>query len=133
MPHQNVNPSTLSKPIGFAHATVAAGTGRTVHLGGQTAMDGAGKIVPGGIVEQFGRAFGNLLIALGAAGGAPDDLVAVTIYLTDIDDYQAHGSEIGKLWREMAGSHYPAMAGIGVSRLWQRAALIEIAGVAVID
>lgn len=132
MPHQNVNPPTLAPPVGFAHATIAP-SGRTVYLGGQTAMDRSGAIVPGGIVEQFTRAFGNILAALAEAGGSPSDLVAVTIYLTDVEDYQRHGRAIGRLWREMAGTHYPAMAGIGVTRLWQPEALIEISGVAAID
>ena len=133
MPHDNINPPALAKPVGFAHATVAPPGCRTVHLGGQTAMDPDGQIVPGGIVEQFRQAFGNLLTALGAAGGTPADLVAVTIYLTEVEDYQSHGREIGRIWREMAGTHYPAMAGVGVTRLWQPEALIEISGVAALD
>lgn len=130
MPHENVNPPTLVRPSGFAHATVAPAGCRIVHLGGQTAMDADGSIVPGGIVEQFRHAFGNVLTALVAAGGTPDDLVSVTIYLTDVPDYQANGREIGRIWREMAGTHYPAMAGIGITRLWQPEALIEISAVA---
>ena len=93
-------------------------------------MDSSGAIVAGGIVPQFRQAFANVLETLREAGGAPADLVAVTIYLTDIPDYQRNGREIGRMWREMAGSEYPAMAGIGVSALWQPDALIEIAGVA---
>lgn len=133
MPHENVNPPTLSRPVGFAHATVSPAGCRTVHLSGQTAMDSDGAIVPGGMVEQFRQAFGNLLTALAAAGGTPADLVSVTIYLTDVPDYQAHGREIGGIWRELAGTHYPAMAGIGITRLWQPQALIEISGVAALD
>ena len=57
----------------------------------------------------------------------------MTIYLTDVDDYMANGREIGRIWREMAGTEYPAMAGIGVCRLWQKEALIEIQGIAVIQ
>ncbi|MGA1837732.1 RidA family protein [Herbiconiux sp. 11R-BC] len=129
MSHYNVNPSSLAAPSGFAHGTVAGGT---VYLGGQTAMDGTGAIVAGGIVEQFTQAFSNVLVTLAEAGGTPGDLVSVTIYLTDVEDYQRHGREIGRIWREMAGTHYPAMAGIGVTRLWQAEALIEIQGVAVI-
>jgi enamine deaminase RidA (YjgF/YER057c/UK114 family) len=49
-----------------------------------------------------------------------------------VDDYMAHGKEIGRIWREMAGSEYPAMAGIGVTRLWQKEAMIEIQGIAVV-
>ncbi|MFJ2619088.1 RidA family protein [Glutamicibacter sp. NPDC087344] len=125
-----VNPESLPKPSGYAHGIRA---GETVYLGGQTALDKNMQIVPGGIVEQFRQAFGNVLTTLEEAGGQPEDLVSVTIYLTDVDDYMANGREIGKLWREMAGRKYPAMAGIGVSRLWQEEALIEIQGVAVIQ
>jgi enamine deaminase RidA (YjgF/YER057c/UK114 family) len=130
MPHENVNPPSLARAIGFAHATVTPAEGRTVHLGGQTAMDSDGAIVSGGIVEQFRQAFGNMLTALAATGGTPEDLVSVTIYLTDVQDYQAHGREIGRIWRDLAGTHYPAMAGVGVTRLWQPEALIEISGIA---
>jgi enamine deaminase RidA (YjgF/YER057c/UK114 family) len=90
------------------------------------------KIVPGGIVEQFRQAFDNVLTTLRAAGGIPEDLVSITIFLTDIPDYQAHGREIGRVWRELAGPVYPAMAGIGTTALWQPEAMIEILGVAVI-
>lgn len=126
---QTVNPASMCRPSGFAHGVKV---GDVVHLGGQTALDADYRIVPGGIVEQFRQAFGNVLTTLAEAGGRPEDLVEVTIYLTDVDDYLAHGKEIGRIWREMAGSEYPAMAGIGVTRLWQPEALIEIKGVAVV-
>lgn len=129
MSHQTINPESLPKPSGFAHGMLA---GNTVFLGGQTALDKDMNIVPGGIVEQFTQAFSNALTTLREAGGQPEDLVNVTIYLTDVDDYMANGREIGRIWREMAGTQYPAMAGIGVTRLWQKEALIEIQGIAVI-
>ncbi|NNM47148.1 RidA family protein [Knoellia koreensis] len=124
-----VNPATLPVPSGFSHGTLS---GNTLYLGGQTALDADMKIVPGGIVEQFRQAFGNVLATVAEAGGVPSDLVSITIFLTDIPDYQAHGREIGKVWRELAGPVYPAMAGIGTTGLWQPEALIEIMGVAVI-
>jgi enamine deaminase RidA (YjgF/YER057c/UK114 family) len=130
MPNKTINPASLPKPSGYAHGILA---GNTVYLGGQTALNQDMQIVPGGIVAQFKQAFSNVLATLAEAGGKPEDLVSVTIYLTDVDDYMANGREIGRLWREMAGSEYPAMAGIGVSRLWQKEALIEIQGVAVIQ
>lgn len=129
MSHQTINPESLPKPSGFAHGILA---GNTVFLGGQTALDKNMNIVPGGIVEQFTQAFSNVITTLREAGGKPQDLVNVTIYLTDVDDYMANGREIGRIWRDMAGSQYPAMAGIGVTRLWQKEALIEIQGIAVI-
>lgn len=124
-----INPDALPTPSGYSHGTLA---GNTLYLGGQTALDADMKIVSGGIVEQFRQAFSNVLVTLAAAGGRPEDLVSITIYLTDIPDYQAHGKEIGRVWRELAGTSYPAMAGIGTTALWQPEALIEIMGVAVI-
>lgn len=129
MSREIVNPPQLAKPIGFAHGVKA---GPFVYLGGQTALDADYKIVPGGIVEQFVQAFGNVLATLEHAGGKPSDLVDVTIYLTDVDDYQRNGKVIGQKWREMAGTEYPAMAGIGITKLWQPEALIEISAVAYI-
>ncbi|WP_436700314.1 RidA family protein [Nocardioides sp. BYT-33-1] len=124
-----VNPAALPVPSGFSHGTLS---GNTLYLGGQTALDKEMRIVPGGIVEQFRQAFGNVLATVREAGGIPEDLVSITIFLTDIPDYQAHGREIGRVWRELAGPVYPAMAGIGTTGLWQPEALIEIMGVAVI-
>lgn len=124
-----VNPKALPRPSGYAHGTLM---GNTLYLGGQTALGADMKIVPGGIVEQFRQAFSNMLTTLREVGGEPADLVNITIYLTDIPDYQAHGREIGQIWRELAGSVYPAMAGIGCTALWQPEAMIEILGVAVI-
>jgi enamine deaminase RidA (YjgF/YER057c/UK114 family) len=124
-----VNPPELPEPRGYSHGTLS---GNTLYLGGQTALDTDMRIVPGGIVEQFRQAFGNVLTTLRAAGGMPGDLVSITIFLTDIPGYQSHGAEIGRVWRELAGPVYPAMAGIGTTGLWQPEAMIEILGVAVI-
>lgn len=128
--NETINPASMAKPSGYAHGMKA---GNTVYLGGQTALDKDMNIVPGGIVEQFKQVFSNVLTTLVEAGGHPEDLVSVTIYLTDVEDYMANGREIGRAWREMAGTEYPAMAGVGVTRLWQKEALIEIQGVAVIQ
>jgi len=126
---ERINPDELGRPSGFAHAVRASDTAR-VYLAGQTALDKAGAIVGAGIVEQFEQALGNLLTALRAAGGAPEHLATVTIYIVDIDDYRAHAREIGAVWRRLAGTEYPAMAGIGVARLWDAEALVELQGVA---
>jgi enamine deaminase RidA (YjgF/YER057c/UK114 family) len=126
-PIRRVNPASLARPSGFTHAVCY---GDVVHLSGQTAMDANGRIVAGGIVEQFRQALTNLLEALRAAGGDPANLLSVHIYLRDIPEYQAHGKQIGQIWRELAGPTYPAMTGVGVTALWQPEALIEIEGVA---
>ena len=126
---ERINPAGLARPSGFAHAVRATGTTR-IYLAGQTALDRDGAIKGAGIVQQFEQALGNLLAALAAAGGTPDDLASVTIYIVDVADYRRHAREIGEVWRRLAGTEYPAMAGIGVARLWDDTALVELQGIA---
>jgi enamine deaminase RidA (YjgF/YER057c/UK114 family) len=128
---QRVNPPGLAAPSGFSHAVVADG-GRVVFLAGQVALGPDGTITGGTVTEQFERALANLLEALRAAGGGPEHLASLTVYAVDLGDYREHGREIGQVWRRLAGREYPAMAAIGVSRLWEPAALVEIQGHAVI-
>ena len=132
MDMERINPSGLARPSGFSHA-VSAPAGRLVFLAGQLGTDRDGEVVPGGVVAQFEQALSNLLAALAAAGGHPSDLASLTIYLTDVDGYQAHAKEIGAAWRRLAGSDYPAMAGVGVTKLWLPGAVVEIQGIAVVS
>jgi enamine deaminase RidA (YjgF/YER057c/UK114 family) len=126
---ERINPEALARPSGFAHAVRATGT-VTVHLAGQTALDADGRIVGDGVVGQFEQALTNLLTALRAAGGGPEHLASLTIYIVDVEDYRAHASEIGRVWRRLAGTDYPATAGIGIARLWDDDALVELQGTA---
>lgn len=128
---QRVNPPELSPPAGFSHAVVATGS-RVVFLAGQTALDGDGRVVGATLPEQFGRALANLLTALAAAGGTPADLARVTVYVTDVAAYRAHAAELGRIWRASAGRDYPAMAVVGIVRLWDEQALVELDGFAVL-
>ncbi|HEX3647426.1 MAG TPA: RidA family protein [Pseudonocardiaceae bacterium] len=128
---ERVNPPELARPRGFSHAVVGRGT--TVFLAGQTALDAEGRIVGSDVVAQFEQALANLLAALRAAGGTPEQLAGVTVYVVDMDDYRAHSRDIGQVWRRLAGNDYPAMAGIGVARLWDVEALVEVQGFAVLD
>ncbi len=123
-PHRIVNPEALGGPAGFAHAVVAA-PGRAVYLGGQI---GAGET----ITEQFAAATGNVVTALRAAGAEPQHLVSLTIYVTDVEEYRKALSPIGAAYRKHFGKHYPAMALFEVSRLFERDALVELVGVAVV-
>jgi len=131
MTTERINPAELARPSGFSHAVAA--TGRMVFLAGQTGVDRDGNVADGGVVPQFERALTSLLTALGAAGGLPSDLVSLTIYLTDMADYQAQAREIGAVWRRLAGTEYPAMAAVGVTRLWLPELLVEIQGIAAVN
>ncbi|MFF3349226.1 RidA family protein [Streptomyces sp. NPDC002779] len=131
MTARRVDPPELSPPTGFTHAVVATGS-RLVFLAGQTALDADGRIEGDTLPEQFEKALGNLLTALRAAGGTPADLARVTVYATDIETYRAHARELGLTWRRLAGRDYPAMAVVEVVRLWDRQALVELDGFAVL-
>ena len=122
--HRIVDVPGLPEPVGYAHAVVAA-PGRTVYLGGQI---GGGETV----VEQFDAAAANLVAALRAAGGEPDDLVSLVVYTTDLDEYRASLSDLGEVWRHHFGRRYPAMALVGVSGLLAPHARVELMGVAVV-
>jgi enamine deaminase RidA (YjgF/YER057c/UK114 family) len=122
--HRIVDVPGLPEPVGYAHAVVAA-PGRTVYLGGQI---GGGET----ILEQFDAAAANLVAALRAAGGEPDDLVSLVVYTTDLDEYRASLSDLGEVWRHHFGRRYPAMALVGVSGLLAPHARVEMMGVAVV-
>lgn len=131
MSAERINPPELSPPTGFSHAVVATGS-RVVFLAGQTALDADGKVVGDSLPEQFEKALTNLLTALAAAGGTPSDLARVTVYATDIAAYRAHVRELGRIWRQLAGRDYPAMAVVEVVRLWDDQAAVELDGFAVL-
>jgi enamine deaminase RidA (YjgF/YER057c/UK114 family) len=129
---ERINPAGLARPSGFSHAVSVTAT-RMVYLAGQTGVGQDGTIVPGGIVPQFEQALGNLLTALDAAGGQPADLASLTVYLVDVDLYKANAREIGAAWHRLAGPDYPAMAAVGVTRLWDPEALIELQAIAALS
>lgn len=128
---RRINPPELAPPLGFSHAVVAEGS-TIVLLAGQTALDGDGRIIGATIVEQFEKVLGNLLAALAAAGGTPDQLAKLTIFCVDPADYRVNAREIGAVWQRMVGRDYPAMTLVGVTRLWDDDALLEIEGTAIL-
>ncbi len=129
--HRIVTAPGLAPPSGYAHAVVAS-PGWTVYLGGQTALGPDGSIVGTTITEQFDVAAGNVVTALEAAGGRPEDLVALTIYVTDVAAYRSALTELGEIYRRHFGRRYVASALLGVERLFDDGAMVELVGVAVL-
>jgi enamine deaminase RidA (YjgF/YER057c/UK114 family) len=126
-----VNPPELPKPSGYSHAIEARG--RLLFLAGQTAQDGAGRIVaPGDLVGQFRQALGNVGAVLAARGGSFRDLVKLTLYVIDKRDYRAKAKAIGQVYRELTGGHYPAMTLVEVKALLEDRAQVEIEATAVV-
>jgi enamine deaminase RidA (YjgF/YER057c/UK114 family) len=130
-PHRVVNPDGLAAPVGYAHAVVAA-RGRLIFLGGQAAHDADGVCRGTTLVEQFERALANVVAALEAAGAAPDHLVSVQIFTTDVAAYRAASAELGELYRRAIGRHYPAMALVEVTALFDPDAMVELLCTAVV-
>jgi enamine deaminase RidA (YjgF/YER057c/UK114 family) len=126
--HEIVTAPGLAPPVGYAHAVVA---GSTVWLGGQTALGPDGTIAGSSLVEQFDVAAGNVVAALSAAGCAPDDLVSMQVFVTDVEEYKAALRELGGVWKRHFGPRYPAMGLFGVARLFDAEAKVELMGVAV--
>ena len=130
-PHEIVNPPALAPPRGFAHAVVAA-PGRTVYLGGQTALDAEGRVTGETVADQFEVAARNVLEALRAAGGGAQHLVSLQIFVTDVEAYKGALGPIGASYRKHFGKHFPAMAVFEVSGLFDRDAMVELVGIAVV-
>lgn len=129
-PHEIYNSPALLPPVGFSHAVVAA-PGRTIYLGGQTGHR-ADASLPDGLVAQFDQAAANLVTALAAAGGRPEHLTSIQVFVTSAEMYRAHSAEIGAVYRSHLDRHFPAMALFEVSRLFDADALVELVAVAVV-
>ena len=127
---ERINATELPPPVGFSHAVKA---GDTVYLAGQVAQAPNGTVTGATIAEQFDVAAGNLMTALRAAGGGPEDLVSLQVFVTAVAEYKASLRELGDVWRKHFGRRYPAMGLFGVTELFDPAAKVELMGVAVIE
>ena len=127
-----IQPRTLPKPAGFSYGFEVK-RGRLVFLAGQVARDESSAVVgKGDVVAQFRQVCRNLQAVMNAAGGDMTDIVKLTIYVLDTAAYKAHLREIGGVYREYFGKHFPAMTLVGARDLFDAAdgCLIEIEGVA---
>jgi len=130
-----VNPPTLAKPAGYSHAWEVQG-GKTLYMAGQVAFDRDGHVVgKGDLIAQFRQVCENMKALLLARGGQLSDIVKLTIYVLSKEDYKARSREIGQVYREYFGKHFPAMTLVEVKGLYDedQGCAIEIEGVAVID
>jgi enamine deaminase RidA (YjgF/YER057c/UK114 family) len=130
-PHRFVNPPSLAPAKGFAHAVVPA-AGRTVYLAGQIASDATGAVVGDTFAEQYDVALGNVVTALAAAGGGPEHLVSLVVYTTSMQEYRDDLAGVGAAHRKHLGKHFPSMAMLGVTELFEARAKVEIVAVAVV-
>lgn len=126
-------PEGWQRARGFSYAVRSQGT-RSVHVAGQVAaVEGNRSIAEGlDMGGQWAAALGNVVTLVREAGGAAENIVAMRVYVTDIDAFNAAGKAIGAAWAEHLGKHFPAMTLVEVSRLVDPHAVVEIEAEAVL-
>ena len=126
-----VNPSGWSPPKGYSNGIIARGP--MLFVAGQVGWNEHGVLVGDRFVDQFDRALANVLEIVATAGGTPQSLVRLTMFVVDIQAYAAARREIGDRYRARMGSHYPAMTLVQVAALLEPGALVEIEATAVLE
>ena len=127
-----VKPESFGAPRGYSNGVLADG-GRFLFIAGQIACDRHQRITSDDLVAQFDRALTNVLTVVTEAGGKPEQIARLIIYVTDKNEYRARMKEIGERYREHMGKHFPAMVLVEVAGLLEDDAKIEIEGIAVLS
>ncbi len=125
-----INPASLAKPRGYSHGM--KGEGQILFVAGQVGWNREGRLVSADFVEQFAQALDNVLEVVWAAGGKPESLARLTVYVTDKAEYLRRLRDLGAAWRRRLGRHYPAMALVEVKALLEDGALVEIEATALL-
>jgi enamine deaminase RidA (YjgF/YER057c/UK114 family) len=131
MTREIVNPESLGAPRGYSNGVLMRG-GAILFVAGQIGWDEDKKIVEGGFAAQFGRALHNVLAVVGAAGGGPESVGRLTIYVAHKQEYLDAIKQVGEEYRARMGRHYPAMTLVEVTALLEPGAKVEIEATAVV-
>ena len=130
MPHTLVNPESLARPRGYNHGV--KGHGELLFVAGQVGWTKQAQIISPDFAAQFLQALDNVLDVVWAAGGKPEDVVRMTVYVTDRNEYMLAARSIGEGWRKRLGKHYPAMTLVEVKALLEDGAKVEIEATALV-
>jgi len=122
-------PPAWPKPIGYANGMTAKG--RIIVTAGLVGWDQMGNF-PDGFVAQARQLFSNMLAVLAEGGAGAEHLVRLTWYVVDLEEYSASVRELGRVYREIIGAHYPAMAVVQVAGLLEKKARLEIEATAIV-
>ena len=125
-----VNPETLAPAKGYSHGL--RGSGEILFVAGQIGWDKGEQVVSDDFVAQFVQALDNVLEVVWKAGGQPDGIARMTVYVTDKQAYIDGRRAIGAAWKERLGRHYPAMALVEVKSLLEPRAKVEIEATALL-
>ncbi|MGH7644021.1 MAG: RidA family protein [Gemmatimonadales bacterium] len=132
MTFEIINPESLGAPRGWNHGMLAPAGGRVLFVAGQVAGDRTGQVTAAGIVDQWALALEHVLTVVRAAGGGPEHIGRLTVYVTDRQAYLASLKPLGEVHRRVLGRHYPAMALVEVRALLDPNALVEMEATAVV-
>jgi len=124
-------PPGWAPPVGYANGIVVP-AGRIVFIAGQVGWDDQQRFQSEELGPQFEQALKNVLAVLDQAGGLPAHICRMTAYCIDKQAYLAARSELGRIWRQLMGTHYPAMSMIFVADLLDAPGKIELETTAVI-
>jgi enamine deaminase RidA (YjgF/YER057c/UK114 family) len=130
MTHKTLQPEGWDTPRGYANGIEASG--RQLYVGGQIGWNGQCQFATDDLVGQIRQALSNCVAVVAAGGGLPEHIVRMTWYLKDKKEYVARLKEIGSVYREVMGRHYPAMSAVQVSDLIEDEAKVEIEVTAVV-
>jgi enamine deaminase RidA (YjgF/YER057c/UK114 family) len=126
-----INPDSLIKNPAFTNVVVVEGNVKTVHIGGQDAVNASGEIVgKGDIVAQVEQILGNLREALAAGGAGPEHIIKWNIYIVEGQPLQAGFAAFQNAWPQTPNP--PAITGVFVSGLAHPDFLVEMDAVAVV-
>jgi enamine deaminase RidA (YjgF/YER057c/UK114 family) len=127
---QTINPESLVRPRGYSHGM--KGRGDVVFVAGQIGWNREGRMVSDDLVAQFGQALDNVLDVVWAAGGGPESIARMLIFVADKQEYRRREKQLGEAWRKRLGRHYPAMSLVEVKSLYDEQARVEIEAVALV-
>ena len=127
-----INPESLGAPRGYSNGVLADAGGRLLFISGQIGWNQQQEIVSDDLVEQFDRALANVIAVVNEAGGRPDQIARLIIYVIDKNEYRDRMNEIGERYRARMGKHFPAMALVEVKSLLEDGAKVEIEATAVV-
>ena len=128
-----INPESLGAPRGYSNGVLVEPGGRLLFIAGQIAWDEQQQIVSDDLVEQFDRALANVITVVSEAGGRPETIARLILYVTDKVEYRDRMKEIGARYRSRMGKHFPAMVLVEVQGLLEDDAQIEIEATAVLS
>jgi enamine deaminase RidA (YjgF/YER057c/UK114 family) len=128
-----INPETLGPTRGYSNGVLTDAGGRLLFVAGQIGWDENQKIVSEDFVEQFDRALANIMAVVSEAGGQPDEIARLVIYVTNKSEYVQRRQEVGLTYRRHLGKHFPAMVLVEVKSLLDDAAKVEIEAIAVLN